>query len=132
MSTGQKITVQPALTLVFAEHFHHATFRCEILVVRCCFSVPLALCCFKQGFQAIRKGFIRAKHSEIALGLVQLRHVSQKPAEDVRIADAGYARRGDLDGVVTKIGHSQVTQQDAAVGMRVRTHTALTHRCQFG
>ena len=122
MPSGKQVALEPALALVLAEHFHHASRRREEFVVRHGRGVPLALGHFKEGFQTVRERLVGAEDPEIPLLTVQLRHIAQERPEHARIPDAAHPRRGHVDGVVAEIRHPQVAEQHAAVGVRVRAH----------
>ena len=63
---------------------------------------------------------------------VQLGNIAQETPKDVRISNAMNPRRRHVDCVLAEIRHSQVAQQNATVGMRVRTHALLALRSEFG
>ncbi len=48
----------------------------------------------------------------------------------MRVADAGDARLGYIHRIVGKVGHPQVAQQHAAIGIGIRAHAALAARRQ--
>ena len=51
--TGKQVALEPALALVFAEHFHHPPGGSEKFVVWLDCGIPLALGRFKEGFQTV-------------------------------------------------------------------------------
>jgi hypothetical protein len=106
MPPGEQVALEPALTLVLAEHFHHAPGGGEKFVVRRGRGIPLAVGHVKEGFQAVGERLVRTKDPEITLLNVQLRHIVQETPEHMRVADAAYPRRGNVDRVVAEIRHS--------------------------
>ena len=92
----------------------------------------MALGHFKQRFQAVGERLVRAKHAEIALLIVQLRHIAQERPEHMRVADAGCPRRGHVGRVVAEIRHAQIAQQHAAVGVGIRAHASFALGREFG
>ena len=132
MPPGEQVALEPALALVFAEHFHHAPGGREKFVVRRGRGVPLAIGHLKHGFEAVGERLVRTKDPEIPLLAVQLRHIAQEPPEHMRVADAADPRRGHVDRVVAEIRHPQVAQQNAAVGVRIRAHAAVALGRKFG
>ncbi len=73
-----------------------------------------------------------AKDPEIPLLTVQLRDIAQETPEHMRVADAKYPRRGHVDRVVAEIGHPQIAEQNAAVGMGIRPHASFALGRKFG
>src|SRR5208283_1332881 len=92
MPPSEQVALEPALTLVLAEHFHHAPGGCEKFVVRHGRGVPLAFGHVKESFQAVGERLVRTKDPEIALLSVQLRHVAQETPEHMRVANAAHPR----------------------------------------
>ena len=48
------------------------------------------------------------------------------------VADARNSGRGHVHCVAAEIRHSQVAEQDAAVGARIRAHAPIAFGCQLG
>ena len=132
MPPGEQVALQPALALVFAEHFHHPPRGREEFVAGHGGGVPLALGRLEEGLQAVGKRLVRAEDAEIPLRAVELRHVAQERPQHVRIADAAAPRRGHVDGVVAEIRHPQVAEQHAAVGVGICAHPPVARGRQFG
>src|SRR5580692_10641552 len=103
MPPGEQVAFEPAFALMLAEHFHDAAGGREKFVVRHGCGVPLPLSYLKQSFQAVGERLIRTEDPEIALLIVQLRHIAQETAKHMRVADAAYTRRGNIDTIVAKI-----------------------------
>jgi len=89
---SEQVALEPALALVLAEHFHHASSGREKFVVWHGRGVPLAFGHFKESFQAVGERLVRAKDPEIPLLIVQLRHIAQKTPEHMCVADAAHPR----------------------------------------
>ena len=132
MPSGEQVALEPALALVLAEHFHHPPGGREKFVVWFGGRVPLPLGHLEQRFQAVGECLVRAENAEIALLVIQLRHITQETPEHMGVADAARARRGHVDRVVAEIRHPQVVQQHAAVGMGIRAHASAPLGRKFG
>ncbi len=132
MPAGEQVTFEPALALVLAQHFHHASAGREEFVVRHGRRIPLALGHLEHRFQAVGERLVRAKHAEISLFAIEFRHVAQERPEYVRVADAGRARRGHDGRVIAKVRHAQITQQRAAVRMGIGAHASRTFGRKLG
>src|ERR1035441_513406 len=83
-------TLQPALALMLAEHFHHPPRGSEKFVVRHGRSVPLAFGLFKEGFQPVGERLIRSKDAEILLLMVQFLHIAQEWPQHMRVTNAAH------------------------------------------
>ena len=129
---GEKITFEPALALVLAEHFHYAPRGREKFVALHGRGFPLAFGHFKKGFQAVGERLVGAENPEIPLRAVQFRHIAQETPEHMRVADAAHARCRHLDSIVAEIRHPQVAEQNAAVGMGIRAHAPFALGRKFG
>ncbi len=132
MPPREEVAFKPALALVLAKHFHHASSGREKFVVRLGCGVPLALGHFEQSFQAVGEGLVGTEDPKIPLLNVQFRHISQERPEHMRVTYTPYARRGHVGGIVAEIRQPQVAQQNAAVGVGIRTHAAFAFGCEFG
>ena len=132
MAASEKVALEPALALVLAEHFHDAPGGRQKFVVGHGRGVPLAFGRFEEGFQAIGERLVGAKHAEVPLLAVQLRHVAQEAPEHMRVADAAHPRRGHGLRVVAEIRHAQVAQQHSAVGVGIRAHAPFALGRKFG
>ena len=64
--------------------------------------------------------------------VVELDYIPNEAPEDVCIANTLHTRLGYVDGIVAVIRHPQVMQQQAAVGMGIRTHPACPAWCELG
>ena len=73
-------------------------------------------------------GLVRAEQPEV--GRVIPDHVAQPAAEHPGGLRGRRAGRGDVHGVPGEVGQPQVTQQQPAVGVRVRAHPPLAARGQ--
>ena len=81
---GQQIAFQPALALVFAEHFHHAAVGAEFVVVRVDLGQVAAIGHLQNILPAVRVVFIRAEQAEVLAIQVQLHHVAEELAHHPR------------------------------------------------
>ena len=133
VATGQQVSLQPALALVLAEHrVENLAGRREELVVLSRREVPLAVGDFEDRLQEIRDRLVGAEEAEIALLLIQPGHVAQEAAEHERVLTLNGAGGRHLHRVVVEVRHPQVSQQDAAVGVRVGAHPPVALRRQLG
>ncbi len=126
-----RVTLQPALALVLAQHLHHTTGGREKFIAWNGLGVPLAIGRLKKRFEAVGKRLIGTEHPEIPLRSVEFFHIAQERPQHVRIADALNAWRGHLGGIVAEIGHPQIAQQNASVGVRIRAHAPFALGRQF-
>ena len=78
---------------MFTEYLHHASAGREAFIVRRGRPHPLPVCCFKNGFKAVRERHIGAENTEIAVLGIQIHDVTQKGAEYMRIPYAAIAWR---------------------------------------
>ena len=124
----QQIGLQPALALVLAEHFHHAAVRAELVVFRINLGHVAAVGHLQHILPPIRVVLVGAEQSEVLAVQVLLHDVAEELAHFPR----GFRRRRagtrHLYRVVAEIGHFQVAQEQAAVGMRIVAHPALALR----
>ena len=122
MASGKQIALQPALAEVLAQNLHHAAVRGKVIVrgenLRCGNSVRN----FKDVLQAVGGRFIGADDAEIPAVGVQLHDVAQKVSHDARGLGINATGFGNLHGVVPEIGHHEVAQQEAAIGVRIGSH----------
>ena len=133
VSPGQQIALEPSLALMLAEHgVQDATLRREKLIVVDFAGVPLTIGDFKDVAEQVRKRFVRTEDAEVALVLVEARHIAKEFAEHHRILRADGARRGDRDRMIAKVRHLQIAQKNAAVGVRVGAHPTRALRRQLG
>src|SRR5208337_3706328 len=100
MPPGEQVALEPALALMFTQHFHHAPGGRKKFVVRHGGGVPLAFGYFKEGFQAVGERLVRAEDPKVSLLLVQLGHITQERSEHTRVADAEHYWRGHVHRVV--------------------------------
>ena len=121
---GEQVALEPTFALVFAQHFHDAPAAREMLVVRQGRGVPLAVGHFEQALQAVGDRLVGTKNAKMPLLVVELHHVAQESPEHMRVPDATGARGRHLDRVVAEIGNSQVAEQHASVGVRIRAHAS--------
>jgi len=79
---------------VLAEHFHHAPGGRQNSSFGTVAASHWRLVAFEEGFQAIGERLVGAKHAEVPLLAVQLRHIAQEAPEHMRVADAAHAGEG--------------------------------------
>ena len=91
--------------------------------------IPLTVGDFKNRAQEVRERFIGAKDAEITLILIQLSHVAQELTQHERILGVNGTGRRHIHRVNMEVRHSQVAQQNSAVGVRIGAHTPVALRC---
>ena len=130
---GQQISFQPTLALVLAEHrVQHASGGREEFIILYFPGVPLTVGDFKNRAQEIRERLIGTEDAEIALILIQLGHVAQELTQHERILAVNGTGRRHIHRVDVEVRHSQVAQQNAAVGVGIGAHPPVALRRQFG
>ena len=130
---GQKISFQPALALVLAEHrVQHASGGREEFIILYFPCVPLTVGDFKNRAQEIRECLIGTEDTEITLILIQLGHVAQEVTQHERVLGVHGAGRRHIHRVDAEVRHAQIAQQNAAVGVRIGAHPPVALRRQFG
>ena len=67
MPARKQIPFQPALALVFTQHFHHAALRCQVLIIRVNRFHPLPVGGFKYMIQLVGERFIGTENPEVSL-----------------------------------------------------------------
>ena len=118
---------------MLAKHrVQHASGGREEFIILNFPGVPLTVGDFKNRAQEIRERLIGTEDPEIALILIQFGHVTQKLAQHQRILAVDGAGRRHLHRVIMEVRHSQVAQQNAAVGVRIGAHPPLALGRQFG
>ncbi len=131
--SGQKISFQPTLALVLAEHrVQHAAGGREEFVILYFPGIPLTVGDLKNRAQEIRDCLIGTEDSEITLILIQLGHIAQERTQHLRILGVHRAGRRHVHRVDVEVRHAQVAQQNAAVGMGIASHPTVALRCKFG
>ena len=129
----EQIAFQPALAQVLAQHLHHPAVGREVLVGLQDFAGEDAV-----GRPRSRRpgGWIRFRRGRTrgscALSAVELHDVAQEGAHDARGLAGDGAGAGHGDGVVPEIGHLEIAQEYAAVGVRVGAHAPLALGGEFG
>ncbi len=127
---GEEIPLQPALAQMLREHLHDPAVRRQVVVAVDDLRVPGPGRRLEQRAETVGDGLVRAHDPERRR--VRRHHVPQETAEDPCRLTERRGRVGDLHGVVTEVGQGEVTQQLAAVGMRVRAHPPVARRREAG
>jgi hypothetical protein len=114
---------------VFAEHrVQNLSGGRQELVIRDFAGIPLTVGDLEHRTQQVRQRLVGAEDAKIALFLVQVGHIAQELAQHECILTVDGAGRRHIHGVSVEIGHLQVAQQNAAVGVRF----APIRRSAFG
>ena len=129
---GQQVSLQPALALVLAEHLHHPAVRREVVVFRVDVGHVAAVGHLKHVLPAVRVVLVGAEQAQVLAVQVLLHDVPEKPAHLAGRFGVDCPRAGHFDGIVAEVRHLQVSEQQAAVGVRVVAHPPVALRSQFG
>ena len=132
MSAREQIAFEPTLALVLAQHFHHPTVGCELVVVIEPLRHPGAIGDFEHVLPAVRIILVRTEQTEVLAVEILLHHVAEKLAHDARGLGAGRAGFLDFDRVLAEIRQAQSAQEQAAVGVRIGAHAACAFRRKLG
>ena len=126
MPAGQQISLQPAFTLMLAEHcVQHATGRRQEFIVLFRIRVPLTVAGLEDRPQEIGERLVGTEDAEVTLILVLDGHIAQKLPQHKRILGIDGAGRRHADRVNAKIRHAQIAQEDPAIGVRVGAHPPI-------
>jgi len=133
MPAGEQVSFEPAFALVFAEHrVEDAPGGGEELVVVHGPGFPLAIGDFEDAAEEIGEHFIGTEDAEIPVVLIEADDVAQEAAEDQGILGVDAPRRADIYGVFAEVGHAEVAEKRAAIGMRVGAHSPVARWGQVG
>ena len=132
MAAGQEIAFEPALALVLAEHLHHPPVGGEVVVPRIGLRDPGAIGDLERVLPAVRIVLVRTEQPEVARLHVQLHHVTQEGAHDPGGLGGDGPGGGHRDRVVPEVREPQISQEHAAIGVRVGAHAAGAHRREVG
>ncbi len=129
MAPGQQIPLKPTLTLVLAQHRikHLALGRQEFIILYFP-RVPLSIGDLEYRPQQVRECLVGTKYAEITLPLIEFGYVAQESPQHLGIVAFDGARRGHMHRVVMKVRHSEIMQQQAAIGMGVGAHPPIAFR----
>ena len=87
--------------------------------------VPLAAGDLEDRAQHVREGLVGTEDPEIPLVGVERGHIAEELAQHQGVLGVHRAGGGHVHGMGPEIGHAQVAEQDAAVGVRVGAHPPL-------
>ncbi|SRR5258706_11921668 len=105
---------------MFAEHFHDASVRGEMVVPRIRVRDPGAVSDLKRILPAIGVVLVRTEQSEVPRFHVKFHNIAKKPAHHAgRLCRCGTGR-GYLYSVVAKIWKPEVAQEKAAISYLLR------------
>ncbi len=122
MTAGQEIALEPALAQMLAEHFHDASVGRYMIVARQYLRRRDAVGHLEQRVEPVGTGLIRPHDPEDML--VCAHDVAQQRTEHVRRFSADGTGRRDRDRIRADVGHDEIVQQQSAVGVRIRAHSA--------
>src|ERR1035437_926424 len=129
---GEQITFEPALALMLAQHFHHPAIWGQKLVVVLLLRLPLPAGYLKHGSQAVGERFVGAKNPEIPLFLVQFEHIAKEYAQFMRISRLNRSGSRYVDGVLAKVWHDQIVEQQTTISIWIGAHAAFALGRQLG
>jgi hypothetical protein len=110
MPPSQQIAFQPALALMFTQHFHHTTIGRQMIVIRIGVRHPGAVSDLQHILPAVRVVFVRTEDPKI-IGLhIELHHIAQKPTHDSCGLGLNSARARYLNGILMEVGQSKVLE----------------------
>ena len=118
---------------MFAQHgIQNASVGRKEFIVLNFPGVPLAIRGFKDCLQAIGHRLIRTEDAKIALVLIELFHVAQEFSQYARVLGIDGPRCRHAYSMGVEVRHAQITQQKAAIGVRICAHPPIACRRQFG
>ena len=127
---GQQVALQPSLAHVLGQHLHHPAIGRQVIVPGHDLPVERPVGHLEDVAEPVGRRLIRPEQPEVRR--VGPDHVAQPVAEHPGRFRHPRARRADRHGVVPEVGQPELTQQQAAVGVRVRAHPPLAARGQRG
>jgi len=129
---GQQVALEPPLHLVLAEHLHHAAVRRDALVGGPDLGHRRPVGGLEDGVPAVGGRLVGTEDPEVPDVAIQLHHVPQEEALHPGGLGDDDPRRRHRDRVGAKVRHPKIAEQGAAVGVRVRAHSPVAPRRQFG
>src|SRR5581483_1791755 len=117
---------------MFAQHFHDAPIRRDMIVGRenCFYRTTILY--FKDVSEAIGIGLIGAEEAEILLHCISGKDVAQHLTKLTRRFVALRCRLLDINSVLCKVGEIEIDQELSTICMWIGTHTAISPRSQRG
>ena len=129
VAAGQQVALEQTLADVLGEHrVHDSAVGGEMVVGVVGFAVPRSVGLLKDRGETVGGRFIRTEGAEAALLFVELVDIAHESAEHGHILRLDCAGVADVHAVFAEVRHAQILQQQAAVGVRVRTHAARALR----
>ena len=127
----QDVPFQPAFALMFRQHFQHTSGMRYLVVRRLDFVHGCPFGDFEYGIPAVGRRFIRTEYPEIPRFFIQNKNITDHVALNPCTFGHDNTRRRNIDGIFPEIRHTQFTQQNPAVGMRIGPHAPVAFRRQF-
>ena len=109
---------------------HAASGRKEFIVENLS-GFPLPVGDLKDRTQKVGERFVGTEDAEIALVLIERGHVAEEPAQYERILAVHLLGEGTLS-VSAEVRHSQIVEQDSAIGVRIGSHPPVALGREFG
>ena len=134
VAARQQVALQEALAEVLGEHgVHDPAIGVQVLVhIGDLFIQKAAAGDLKHRLQAVGSRLVRRENAEVPGVQVQLHHVPDVGAENIHILRLHRAGSLHVHSIVPEIWGAEIPQQQAAVGMWVRTHAAGPGRREGG
>ena len=122
--SGERVALQPAVTVVLGEHLHHppVTRECDIVVGDLLHEGTVGD--GEDISEPIAGGLIGTEQAE-CVGVRGV-EVAQQAAQPAGRLGEGAVVHLDLDGIVAEVGHHQIAGETSTVGVRGRAHPQVT------
>jgi hypothetical protein len=127
---GEQVALEPALALVLGEHLHDPAGGRQVVVPLEDLGVPRPVGDLEDGGESVRRRLVRSEEAKTTW--VAGDHVAEERAEHAGGLTERRRRLRDVDRVGAELGHVELLEQQAAVGVRVRAHAPVGARRQGG
>ncbi|MPM53116.1 hypothetical protein SDC9_99880 [bioreactor metagenome] len=124
--SGQRVAVQPAVTVVLREHLHHPALSAQLHIKNTGVLGECAVGDLEDRTQPVRIGLVRTEQPEVGWVLrVDVTHeLTELTGRLQTLGGAGLV--GHLHRVVVEVRQVQVHGEASAVGVRVGAHPLVT------
>ena len=95
---------------MLAQHLEHTAVGSQPLIVGLRLRDPLTRRDFEHRIQPVRYRFVRTKHPEMPLAVVELDDVPKELPQHARVFGVNLAWRRDLHGIVTEVRQTKIPQ----------------------
>ena len=132
VTTGEKIAFEPSLAEVLAENLHDAAVGGDMVVNGDNLGGRGTGGNVKERSEAVGGGLVGTENTEVAVIPIELHDVAKEGSGDSGAFSDSGTGRGYCDGRKPDVGHLQVFEVDAAVGVGVGGHAAVAHGGEGG